>query len=103
MARCRDVATRGGESATYRHRLRACHPNGVPVLLKEDAATVAELLRMPARKPLVDCGDMCRYVCESSSMSSSVDDILEQDDVHQQIRLLRHADVEDFNVGCPHS
>jgi len=36
VARCRDVATRGGGSATYRHSLSTCHPTGAPVLLVED-------------------------------------------------------------------
>ena len=44
MSRCRDVATRGGGSATYRHGLSTCHPDGAPVLQEEEAATVTELL-----------------------------------------------------------
>jgi hypothetical protein len=44
VSRCRDVATRGGASATYRHGLSICHPDGAPVMLEEDAATVTELL-----------------------------------------------------------
>jgi hypothetical protein len=43
-ARGSDVATRGGGSATQRHSLSTCHPDGVPVLLEEDAATVTKLL-----------------------------------------------------------
>ena len=34
-----------------------------------------------------------------SPVSTSVDEIVAQDDVHQQIRLLRHADVEDFEIS----
>jgi hypothetical protein len=36
VARCRDVATRGGGSATYRHGLSTCHPDGAPIALEED-------------------------------------------------------------------
>ncbi len=43
-ARGSDVATRGGGSTTQRHSLITCHPDGVPVLLEEDAATVTKLL-----------------------------------------------------------
>ncbi len=43
-ARGSDVATRGGGSATQRHSLSTCHPDGAPVLLEEDAATVTKLL-----------------------------------------------------------
>jgi hypothetical protein len=39
-----DVATRGGGGATQRHSLSTCHPDGAPVLLEEDAATVTKLL-----------------------------------------------------------
>jgi hypothetical protein len=44
VARCREGATRSGGSATYCHGLSTCHPDGAPVLLEEDAATVTELL-----------------------------------------------------------
>ncbi len=44
VARGSDVATRGGGGATQRHSLSTCRPDGAPVLLKEDAATVTELL-----------------------------------------------------------
>jgi hypothetical protein len=37
VARCIDVATRGGGGATQRHSLSTCHPDGAPVLLEEDA------------------------------------------------------------------
>ena len=37
VARCIDVATRGGGGATQRHGLSTCHPDGAPVLLEEDA------------------------------------------------------------------
>ena len=43
-ARDSDVATHGGGGATQRHSLSTCHPDGVPVLLEEDAATVTKLL-----------------------------------------------------------
>ncbi len=43
-ARGSDVATSGGGSATQRHSLSTCHPNGAPVLLEEDAVTVTKLL-----------------------------------------------------------
>ena len=42
VARCRDVAKRGGGGATQRHSLSTCHPDGSPV--EEDAATVAKLV-----------------------------------------------------------
>ena len=41
-ARDSDVATRGGGSATQRHGLSTYHPDGAPVLLEEDAATVTK-------------------------------------------------------------
>jgi hypothetical protein len=44
VARGRDVATRGGGVATQRHSLSTCQPDGAPVLLEEDAATVTKLL-----------------------------------------------------------
>ena len=44
VTRCSDVATRGGGGATQRHSLSTCHPDGAPVLLEEDAATVTKLL-----------------------------------------------------------
>jgi len=43
-ARGSDVATSGGGRATQRHSLSTCHPDGTPVLLEEDAATVTKLL-----------------------------------------------------------
>ena len=43
-ARGSDVATRGGGSATQSHSLSTGHPDGAPVLLEEDAATVTKLL-----------------------------------------------------------
>jgi hypothetical protein len=43
-ARGSDVATRGGGGATQRHSLITCHPDGAPVLMEEDAATVTRLL-----------------------------------------------------------
>ena len=43
MSRCRDVALRGGGSATDRHGLNTCHPEGAPIVLKEGSATVTEL------------------------------------------------------------
>jgi hypothetical protein len=72
------------------------------------------------KKLRVDCGDMCRYICESfrqrrsrgcdrvvgvaelavvdSPILTSDDEIVAQGDVHQQIRRLRHADVENFEI-----
>ena len=44
VARCSDVATRGGGGATQRHSLSQCHPDGAPVLVEEDAAAVTKLL-----------------------------------------------------------
>ena len=44
VARCSDVATRGGGGATHRPSLGTCHPDGEPVLLEKDAAAVAKLL-----------------------------------------------------------
>jgi hypothetical protein len=44
VARGSDVATRGGGGATQRHGLSTCHPDGVPVLLEEDTATVTKIL-----------------------------------------------------------
>jgi hypothetical protein len=38
------VATRGGGGATQCHSLSTCHPDGAPVLLEEDAATVTKFL-----------------------------------------------------------
>ena len=46
VARDSDVATRGGEGATQSHSLSTCQPDGAPVLLEEDAATVTKLLLM---------------------------------------------------------
>jgi hypothetical protein len=40
VARGSDVATRGGGGATQSHSLSTCHPDGAPVLLEENAATV---------------------------------------------------------------
>jgi hypothetical protein len=44
VARGRDVSTLGGGGATSRHSLSTCQPDGDPVLLEEDAATVTKLL-----------------------------------------------------------
>ena len=44
VARGNDVATRGGGDATQRHSLSTCHPDGAPIFLEEDAATVTKLL-----------------------------------------------------------
>jgi len=41
VARGSDLATRSGGSATQRHSLSTCQPDGAPVL--EDAATVTKL------------------------------------------------------------
>ncbi len=41
-ARGSDVAARGGGGTTQRHSLSTCHPDGAPVLLEEDAATVTK-------------------------------------------------------------
>jgi hypothetical protein len=38
------VATRCGGGAAQRHSLSTGHPDGAPVLLEEDAATVTKLL-----------------------------------------------------------
>ena len=38
------MVTRGGGGATQSHSLSTCHPDGAPVLLEEDAATVTKLL-----------------------------------------------------------
>jgi len=43
-ARCSDVATRSGGGASQRHSLSTCQPDGVPVLLEEDAAMVTKIL-----------------------------------------------------------
>ena len=43
-ARGGDVATRGGGGSTQRHSLSTRQPDGAPVLLEEDAATVTKLL-----------------------------------------------------------
>ena len=42
-ARGSDVATRCGGGAAQRHTLNTGHPDGAPVLLEEDAATVTKL------------------------------------------------------------
>jgi hypothetical protein len=42
VARGSDVATRGGESATQRHGLSTCQPDGALVLREEDVATVTK-------------------------------------------------------------
>ena len=44
VARGSEVATRGGGGAKQRHSLSTCQPDGAPVLLEEDAATVTKLL-----------------------------------------------------------
>ena len=38
------LATRSGGGATQSHSLSTCHPDGAPVLLEEDPATVTKLL-----------------------------------------------------------
>ena len=43
-ARGSDVATRVGGGATQRQSLSTCQPDGAPVSLEEDAATVTKLL-----------------------------------------------------------
>ena len=50
-ARGSDVATRCGEGATQRHSLSTCHPDGAPVLLEEDAATVTKTPGCAAGNP----------------------------------------------------
>jgi hypothetical protein len=42
VARRSDVATRGGGCATQSHSLSTCHPDGAPVLLEENAATISK-------------------------------------------------------------
>ena len=49
-----DVATRGGGGATQHHSLSSFHPNGVPVLLEEDAETVTKLLSLRLRTKQVE-------------------------------------------------
>jgi hypothetical protein len=44
VARSSDVATRGGGGATQRHSLSTRHPDGAPVLMEENAATVTKLV-----------------------------------------------------------
>jgi len=44
VARSSDVVTRGGGGATQSHSLSTCHPDGAPVLLEENAATVTKLV-----------------------------------------------------------
>ena len=44
VARSSDVATRSAGGATQRHSLSTCHPDGAPVLLEENAATVTKLV-----------------------------------------------------------
>jgi hypothetical protein len=53
VARSSDLATRGGEGATQNHSLSTCHPDGAPVLLEENAATVTKLVfvRLMPRTP----------------------------------------------------
>ena len=43
-ARGSDVAAHGGGGTTQRHSLSTCHPDGAPVLLEEESATVTKLL-----------------------------------------------------------
>ena len=38
-------------------------------------------------------------VLEKNQLQQSIHEIVAQGDVHQQIRLLRHADVEDFEIS----
>jgi hypothetical protein len=44
VTRSIDVATRGGGGAMQSHSLSTCHPDGAPVLLEENAATVTKLV-----------------------------------------------------------
>jgi hypothetical protein len=44
VARSSDVATSGGGGATQSRSLSTCHPDGAPVMLEEDAATVTKLV-----------------------------------------------------------
>ena len=57
-ARGSDVVMRGGGGATQRHSLSTCHPDGAPVLLEEDAATVTKLLsvRLKTKRRIVFWG-----------------------------------------------
>ena len=43
VARSSDVTTRGGGGGTQSHSLSTCHPDGAPVLLEENVATVTKL------------------------------------------------------------
>jgi hypothetical protein len=156
VARCSDVATRGGGGATQRHCLSTCQPDGAPVLLEEDAASVTKLLflrlitkgrkiivclfvgeeedqaqelavdaargrhacRQESHVPvaatcvtivadLVGSGalqDVVRVVGVAELALSPPDltgaaEIMAHGDVHQQIGLLRHKDVADFEIG----
>ena len=42
VARSSNVATRGGGGAMQSHSLSTCHPDGAPVLLEENAATISK-------------------------------------------------------------
>jgi hypothetical protein len=152
-----DVATRGGGGATQRHSLSTCQPDGAPVLLEEDAATVTKLLfvqlitngrkiviclfvsleedqtqglaedaargrharRQESHMPvaaicvaivadLVGSGaleDVIRVVGVADLALTLLnvtcaDEIVAHGDVHQQIGLLRHVDVADFEIGA---
>jgi hypothetical protein len=127
VARSRDVATRGGGGATQSHSLSTCHPDGAPVLLEENAATVTKLvfvrLITKDRKIIVNLfvgeeEDQAQELVGSCALEdaiwvvgiaelalilpylTSADEIVAQGDVHQQIGLLRHADVADFEIGA---
>ncbi len=73
---------------------------------------------MPARKPRASCGDVCHDIADLVG-SGSLEDVIrvvgvaelaliqpyltsadEISDVHQQISLLCHADVADFEIGA---
>jgi hypothetical protein len=71
VARCSDVATRGGGGATQSHSLSTCHPDGAPVLLEEDAAAVTKLLFVrlitKSRKTIV-----CLFVGEEEDQAQEL-------------------------------
>ena len=157
VARCSDMATRGGRGATQRQSLSACHPEGATVVLEDDAATVTKLLfvrvasrcrkiiiclfvgeeedqaqeltvdaargrharrqesHLPvaaiwvtvaadlvgsAHEDLIRVGGVAELALIQRDLLTSGNEIMAQCDVHQQISLLRHADVEDFKIGA---
>jgi hypothetical protein len=157
VARSSNVATRGGEGTAQSHSLRACHPDGAPVLLEEIAAKVTKLVfvrliakdnkrivslcvgeeedqvqelavdsargrharRQESHVPVAAiCVTIVADLVGSCALEdaiwvvgvaelalilpylSSADEIVAQGGVHQQIGLLRHADVADFEVGA---